>query len=74
MNGVRKLACGLVCFAAFAAASAVRADNVWTYLAAGADGNPSSEYPCSVQGEWALLANSLWSLGNDIANGKYRVG
>lgn len=27
MNGVRNLACGLLCFAAFAAASVVRADN-----------------------------------------------
>ena len=68
------LRCLIASAALVFAANVASADNVWTYLAAGADGNPSSEYPCIVQGEWALLANSLWSLGNDIANGKYRVG
>ena len=62
-----------ILFAMLAAVTA-RADNVWTFLAAGETGNPSSDYPCIVQGEWALLANSISSLGNDIAHGKYRVG
>jgi hypothetical protein len=58
MNGVRKLACGLLCFASFAAASAVRADNVWTYYAAGADGNPT-DAACVVHGEWVIKVKDI---------------
>lgn len=57
MNGVRKLACGLLCFAAFAAASVVRADNVWTYYAAGANGNPA-DAACVVHGEWIIKTSN----------------
>lgn len=57
MNGVRKLACGLLCFAAFAAASVVRADNVWTYYAAGADGNPT-DAACVVHDEWVIKTSA----------------
>ena len=64
MNVVRKLACGLLCFAAFAAASVVRADNAWTY--------DSSTNPKTISdGNWTIqLINDY----TDIESGVIQLG
>ena len=64
MNGVRKLACGLLCFAAFAAASVVRADNAWTY--------DSSANPKTISdGNWTIQLIDDYT---GIANGVVQLG
>ena len=66
MNMIKKLVCGVVCAAvALGATSVANADNVWTYYAAGADGNPT-DAACVVHGEWIIKTNVS---GTNPANG-----
>ncbi len=66
MNRVKRFVYGVV-FAAVAlgATSVANADNVWTYYAAGADGNPT-DAACVVHGEWIIKTNAS---GTNPANG-----
>ena len=68
-NGIRAAAL-LLAAAAMPPPGAARAENVWTYYAGGAPGNPT-DAACVVRGEWTIQVNAA---GTNPGQGKLWLG